>query len=92
MHIKICSIEANRIIYKHNLNYTNEKNYITICVLSFTAFSCTKRYIVVIHGGAGTLQKKDMPPELEQQYKEKLKEALYKAYEKLQQGQTAIGL
>ena len=31
-----------------------------------------------------------MPPELEQQYKEKLKEALYKAYEKLQQGQTAI--
>ena len=58
-------------------------------MLSFTAFSCTKRYIVVIHGGAGTLQK-DMPPELEQQYKEKLKEALYKAYEKLQQGQTAI--
>ncbi len=49
-----------------------------------------KRYLVVIHGGAGTLLKKDMSPELEQQYKEKLKEALYKAYEKVQQGQTAI--
>ncbi|MCT3833849.1 isoaspartyl peptidase/L-asparaginase [Elizabethkingia anophelis] len=60
-----------------------------VCCLSLLSHA-QKRYIVVIHGGAGTLQKKDMPPELEQQYKEKLKEALYKAYEKLQQGQTAI--
>lgn len=60
-----------------------------VCCLSLLCHA-QKRYIVVIHGGAGTLQKKDMPPELEQQYKEKLKEALYKAYEKLQQGQTAI--
>lgn len=60
-----------------------------VCCLSLLSHA-QKRYIVVIHGGAGTLLKKDMPPELEQQYKEKLKEALYKAYEKLQQGQTAI--
>lgn len=60
-----------------------------VCCLSLLSHA-QKRYIVVIHGGAGTLLKKDMPSELEQQYKEKLKEALYKAYEKLQQGQTAI--
>ncbi|MDX8571387.1 isoaspartyl peptidase/L-asparaginase [Elizabethkingia sp. HX QKY] len=60
-----------------------------VCCLSLLSHA-QKRYILVIHGGAGTLLKKDMPPELEQQYKEKLKEALYKAYEKVQQGQTAI--
>lgn len=60
-----------------------------VCCLSLLSHA-QKRYIVVIHGGAGTLLKKDMPPELEQQYKEKLKEALYKAYEKVQLGQTAI--
>ncbi|WP_407535357.1 isoaspartyl peptidase/L-asparaginase family protein [Elizabethkingia miricola] len=60
-----------------------------VCCLSLLSHA-QKRYIVVIHGGAGTLLKKDMPPELERQYKEKLKEALYKAYEKVQQGQTAI--
>lgn len=60
-----------------------------VCCLSLLSHA-QKRYIVVIHGGAGTLLKKDMPPELEQQYKEKLKEALYKAYEKVQQRQTAI--
>ncbi|KUG13880.1 beta-aspartyl-peptidase [Elizabethkingia sp. HvH-WGS333] len=60
-----------------------------VCYLSLLSHA-QKRYIVVIHGGAGTLLKKDMPPELEQQYKEKLKEALYKAYGKVQQGQTAI--
>ncbi|OPB95472.1 isoaspartyl peptidase/L-asparaginase family protein [Elizabethkingia occulta] len=60
-----------------------------VCCLSLLSHA-QKRYIVVIHGGAGTILKKDMPPELEQQYKEKIKEALYKAYEKLQQGRTAV--
>ncbi|KUY26488.1 isoaspartyl peptidase/L-asparaginase family protein [Elizabethkingia ursingii] len=60
-----------------------------VCCLSLLSHA-QKRYIAVIHGGAGTILKKDMPPELEQQYKEKLKEALYKAYEKLQQGRTAV--
>ncbi|MCL1665035.1 isoaspartyl peptidase/L-asparaginase [Elizabethkingia ursingii] len=60
-----------------------------VCWLSLLSHA-QKRYIAVIHGGAGTILKKDMPPELEQQYKEKLKEALYKAYEKLQQGRTAV--
>lgn len=60
-----------------------------VCCLSLISHA-QKRYIAVIHGGAGTILKKDMPPELEQQYKEKLKEALYKAYEKLQQGRTAV--
>jgi beta-aspartyl-peptidase (threonine type) len=35
-----------------------------------------KKYVVVIHGGAGTILKKEMSPELEQKYRDKLKEAL----------------
>lgn len=49
-----------------------------------------KQYAVVIHGGAGTILKKDMSPELEQQYKEKLKEALAKAYEKIKEGKSSV--
>lgn len=34
-------------------------------------------YVLVIHGGAGTILKKNMSPEMEKQYFEKLKEALH---------------
>lgn len=52
--------------------------------------SAQKKTIVVIHGGAGTILKKDMSPELEEAYKEKLKEALAAAYTKIQEGKSSI--
>ena len=45
---------------------------------------------IVIHGGAGTIRKGDMTPELEHQYREKLKEALSRGYRVLDSGGTAI--
>lgn len=53
-------------------------------------FSAQKKYVVVIHGGAGTILKKDMSPEMEQQYKEKLTEALSKAYQKIKEGKSSV--
>ncbi|QCX52542.1 isoaspartyl peptidase/L-asparaginase family protein [Elizabethkingia sp. JS20170427COW] len=55
-------------------------------VLSFAQ----KKYVAVIHGGAGTILKKNMTPELEEQYKEKLKEALTQAYKHYKNGKSSI--
>lgn len=47
-------------------------------------------FSIAIHGGAGTLVKGMMTPELETQYKEALKRALNKSYEVLEKGRSAV--
>jgi beta-aspartyl-peptidase (threonine type) len=49
-----------------------------------------KNFSIAIHGGAGTLVKGMMTPELETQYKEALKLALDKGYQVLEQGKSAV--
>ncbi|CAM1362206.1 isoaspartyl peptidase/L-asparaginase family protein [Tenacibaculum xiamenense] len=43
-------------------------------------------FAIVIHGGAGTILKKNMTPELEKAYQEKLEEAVRKGYDILKNG------
>lgn len=45
---------------------------------------------IVIHGGAGTILKEDMTPELEQAYSEGLQQALDISYAVLEEGGTAV--
>jgi beta-aspartyl-peptidase (threonine type) len=45
---------------------------------------------IVIHGGAGTILKEDMTPELEQAYSEGLQQALDISYTVLEEGGTAV--
>ena len=45
---------------------------------------------LVIHGGAGTIHKEYMTPELEQAYIQGLKEALYFGYSELESGGDAV--
>jgi beta-aspartyl-peptidase (threonine type) len=45
---------------------------------------------IVIHGGAGTLTRKDMTPELEAQYRAVLKQALDAGYAVLKQGGSSV--
>ncbi|MBN4085102.1 isoaspartyl peptidase/L-asparaginase [Flavobacteriaceae bacterium AH-315-B10] len=47
-------------------------------------------FSIAIHGGAGTLVKGMMTPELETEYKKALKQALDKGYAVLEQGKSAI--
>lgn len=47
-------------------------------------------YVLVIHGGAGTILKKNMTPEKEKQYLEKLNEALSVGSEILKNGGTSL--
>ncbi len=64
------------------------------CLLLAVCFSVffysQKKYVVVIHGGAGTILKKDMSPELEEQYRAKLKEALAQSYQKIKEGKSSL--
>jgi beta-aspartyl-peptidase (threonine type) len=47
-------------------------------------------YILVIHGGAGTILKSQMSPEREKAYKEALTQALQKGYSILQKGGSSL--
>lgn len=49
-----------------------------------------RRFTIVIHGGAGTILKSDMTPELEQAYQSGLDEALSAGYAVLEQGGSSI--
>jgi beta-aspartyl-peptidase (threonine type) len=48
------------------------------------------RYTLAIHGGAGTIVKEDMTPELEQAYQQSLKAALDAGYAVLEEGGSAV--
>jgi beta-aspartyl-peptidase (threonine type) len=47
-------------------------------------------FAIVIHGGAGTIRKENMTPELEQQYNDKLSEAVTAGHNILSNGGTAM--
>ena len=47
-------------------------------------------FAIVIHGGAGTIKKENMTPELEKQYKQKLTEAVEAGHKILTDGGTAM--
>ena len=52
--------------------------------------STNKNFALAIHGGAGTILKKNMSPELEKAYTDKLNEALKAGYDTLSKGGTSI--
>lgn len=49
-----------------------------------------KEYVLVIHGGAGTISEKNMTPEREAEYKAALREALEAGYEILNNGGSSL--
>lgn len=61
-----------------------------ILLLFFSLPLLSQKYVVVIHGGAGTILKKDLSAEQEKSYKDKLTEALSKAYEKIRGGRSSV--
>lgn len=49
-----------------------------------------KKYVMVIHGGAGTITRANLSPEMEKQYRAKLTEALQKGYEQIKAGKSSL--
>jgi len=59
------------------------------------AISCSdkenrKKYVLVIHGGAGTIERASMTPEKEIAYKQVLEEAVQVGYQAIQAGKSAV--
>ncbi|WP_461533816.1 isoaspartyl peptidase/L-asparaginase family protein [Sinomicrobium sp.] len=52
----------------------------------------TERYVLVIHGGAGTITKEKMTPEREKAYREGLEAALSAGYEQWKSGKTGLDM
>jgi len=82
------------------------KKILYLCALSLVLFTCKNEvateqaetaiiqekpeFSIVIHGGAGTILKKNMTPEKEAAYMAKLEEAIRTGYEVLKNGGTSL--
>lgn len=67
------------------------KKLLLASIVTFSLMmSAQKKYVLVIHGGAGTILKSNMTTEKENAYKVKLTEALKAGYAEIQKGNTSI--
>lgn len=72
------------------------KTYLLIIALTFSVSnllsqtSSMENFAIVVHGGAGTILSENMSPQLEQEYKSKLTEALKAGYDILSKSGTAL--
>jgi beta-aspartyl-peptidase (threonine type) len=71
------------------------KNYILLLLVCFVyplfaQKAADKNFVIVIHGGAGTILKKNMTPEQEKAYNDKMTEALKAGYDTLAKGGTSL--
>ena len=62
---------------------------ILILTVSTLLFS-QKKYVLIIHGGAGTITKENMSAEKEKVYREKLTEALKAGFAEIQKGKSSV--
>lgn len=58
--------------------------------VNINVFAQIPNCVLVIHGGAGTIEKSKMTPEMEKAYNSKLTEALQKGYDTLKKGGTSL--
>ena len=75
------------------LNVKTMRSKLLLCIfifLTFQAFAQNKKYVLVIHGGAGTILKSQMTPEKERLYNKGLNEALEAGNRILANGGTAL--
>jgi beta-aspartyl-peptidase (threonine type) len=80
------------IIICFNCKNNTESNYDSDIESDITTNAATKTndFAIIIHGGAGTILKKNMTPEKEAAYKAKLEEAIRVGYEILKNGGTSL--
>ncbi|TAK62618.1 MAG: isoaspartyl peptidase/L-asparaginase [Bacteroidetes bacterium] len=64
--------------------------FVLVIIISFNLNAQNSPFGIVVHGGAGTILKSNMTPELEQQYSEKLTEAITAGYEILKNSGTSL--
>lgn len=63
---------------------------ITLALITASFSFAQKKYVLVIHGGAGTILKENMSPQRELEYRTKLAEALKSGYSVLKSGKSSV--
>lgn len=67
------------------------KKLLLASILTFSVMlAAQKKYVLVIHGGAGTILKSSMTPEKEKAYQDKLSEALKAGYAEIKKGNSSV--
>ena len=64
-------------------------SFLFLTMLMYAGFAQEKKYVMVIHGGAGTILKSNMSAEKEAAYKAALTEALKAGFNALHSGKTS---
>lgn len=64
--------------------------FLLICLITLNLSAQQKKYVMVIHGGAGTILKKNMTREKEAAYIAVLTQALQAGYAKIKDGKTSL--
>lgn len=64
--------------------------FITLFLLIISAIFAQDKYVLVIHGGAGSIQKENMSEEKEQAYRAALSQALLAGYEEILKGNSSL--
>ncbi len=64
--------------------------YLLLILGATLANAQQKKYVLVIHGGAGTILKKNMTPEKEKAYVAALTKALTEGYAVIQSGKSSV--
>lgn len=67
-----------------------KKLLLTAALLVATIYSAQKKYVLVVHGGAGTITKATLTAEKEIAYRAKLSEALIAGYSEIHKGSTSV--
>lgn len=72
------------------IKHLRKISFLFLCLLSVSAFAQKTKYVLVIHGGAGTILKKNMSPEKEVAYRAALTLALQTGYDAIKAGKTSL--
>lgn len=67
-----------------------KKSALALFLFASTCSLAQKKYVMVIHGGAGTITRESMTTQKESAYREKLTEALQTGYAEIQKGKSAV--
>ena len=78
------------ILLCFSCNHSEKSNDISNTETSKEPLTKTQEFAIIIHGGAGTILKKNMTPEKEAAYQAKLEEAIRVGYEILKNGGSSL--
>jgi len=72
------------------MNYKLNYYFSILLLLASLNLQAQKKYVLVVHGGAGTILKKSMTPEKEAAYTAALTRALQRGYNAIKSGKTSL--